>query len=96
MMFTAGLIFLVGFWVGFPLPLRRFEDSPIARAFIPCSWSTWKLHEAPRPQGRWKTVATAILALILLSAAIYLIGSRSSARTRRHRGRAISAASYRP
>jgi len=77
MMFTAGLIFLVGFWVG--LPLSLFEDSkipPIAMAFIPMLMvhmgSFMKLRDL---KEEWKTVATAILALILLSAAIYLIGS---------------------
>jgi hypothetical protein len=76
MMFVAGLLFLVGFWVGIPITL--FEDSkliPVAMALIAMLMvhmgSFMKLRDL---KEEWKTVLIAILALIALSAALYLLG----------------------
>jgi hypothetical protein len=77
MMFVAGLIFLVGFWLGIPLTL--FEDSkmaPVAMSFIAVLMvqmgSMLKLRDL---KEEWKTVLIALLALIALSLALYFIGS---------------------
>lgn len=76
MMFTAGLLFLVGFWVGIPPTL--FDDSkivPVAMALIPMLMvhmgSLMKLRDL---KEEWKTVLVAILALVVLSLALYFIG----------------------
>jgi hypothetical protein len=76
MMFTAGLLFLVGFWVGIPATL--FEDShliPVAMALIAMLMvhmgSFMKLRDL---KEEWKTVLVAILALTALALALFLIG----------------------
>ncbi len=76
MMFAAGLLFLVGFWVGIPPTL--FEDSkliPVAMALIAMLMvhmgSFMKLRDL---KEEWKTVIIAISALVALAAVLYLLG----------------------
>ncbi len=76
MMFVAGLLFLVGFWVGIPTTL--FQDSkliPVAMALIAMLMvhmgSFMKLRDL---REEWKTVLVAITALVALALSLYLIG----------------------
>ena len=76
MMFVAGLLFLVGFWVGIPETL--FEDSkliPVAMALIAMLMvhmgSFMKLRDL---KEEWKTVLVAITALVALALALFLLG----------------------
>lgn len=77
MMFVAGIIFLIGFWVGIPTTL--FKDSniaPVAMSFISVLMvhmgSFMKLRDL---KEEWKTVVISILALVAIAAALFLIGS---------------------
>ncbi len=77
MMFTSGLLFLVGFWVGIPKTL--FDDSkiaPVAMALISMLMvymgSLMKIKDL---KDEWRTVLVAISALIALSVTLYFIGT---------------------
>lgn len=76
MMFVAAVIFLVGFWVG--LPPTLFDDSklvPVAMALIAVLMvhmgSMLKLKDL---KEEWKTVIVALLALIAVAVALFLLG----------------------
>ncbi|MFP4705343.1 MAG: hypothetical protein ACLFMV_11105, partial [Spirochaetaceae bacterium] len=84
MMFVAGLLFLVGFWVGVPTSL--FEDSklvPVAMALVAMLMvhmgSFMKLRDL---REEWKTVLVAIVALTALALALFLLGGAIIGRER--------------